>query len=78
MYGMGVHVDEGKGWILGLFDPLSQWFQWRNFQEKCIRLVREKLRIFSYAQYTVGIYVSLAFQKCTQVVKFEVDVGVYE
>ena len=29
--------------------------------EKCIQLVREKLRIFPYGQYIVGIYVSLAF-----------------
>ena len=31
------------------------------FAEKCIRLVHEKLRIFPYGQYIVGIYVSLAF-----------------
>jgi len=31
------------------------------FAEKCIRLVREKLRIFPYGQYIVGVYVSLAF-----------------
>jgi len=30
------------------------------FAEKCIRLVREKLRIFPYLQFIVGIYVSLA------------------
>jgi len=56
MYGMGVHVAKEEGWILGLFA------QWPNFQEKCIRLVREMLRIFPYAQYIVGIYVPLAFQ----------------
>jgi len=44
---------------------LVQWFQWPNFQEKRIRLVREKLRIFPYAQYVIGIYISLAFQKYT-------------
>jgi len=47
--------------------PLAQWFQWPNFQEKCIQLVREKLRILPYAHYIIGIYVLLAFQKCTQV-----------
>ena len=31
------------------------------FAQKCIRLVHEKLRIFQYGQYIVGIYVSLAF-----------------
>ena len=30
------------------------------FAEKCIRLVREKLRMFRYGQYIIGIYVSLA------------------
>jgi len=52
---------------LGLFAPLIQWFQWPNFEEKRIRHVRERLRIFPYAQYIIGIYVSLAFQKCAQV-----------
>jgi len=37
------------------------------FAEKCIRLVCEKLTIFPYGQYIVGICVSLAFQRCTQV-----------
>jgi len=54
----GVHVAQGEGWIWGLF---AQLFQWPNFKEKYIRLVHEKLRIFLYAQYIVGIYVSLAF-----------------
>ena len=31
------------------------------FAEKCIRVVLEKLRIFPYGQYIVGMYVSLAF-----------------
>jgi len=31
------------------------------FAEKCIRIMREKLKIFPHAQYIVGIYVSLAF-----------------
>jgi len=34
---------------------------------KCIRLVREKLTVFPYAQYIIGIYVSLAFQRFSQV-----------
>jgi len=63
----GVHVAQREGWIFGLFSPLAQWFQWPNFQEKCIRLVHEKLRLFQYVQYIIEIYVSLAFQKCTQV-----------
>jgi len=37
------------------------------FAHKCIRLVREKLTVFLYRLCTVGIYVSLAFQRCTQV-----------
>ena len=32
------------------------------FAEKCIRLVNEKLRIFTYAQYIVGNVVSLALK----------------
>jgi len=43
MCGMGVHVAQGEGVDLGV---IAHWFQWPNFQEKCIRLVREKLRIF--------------------------------
>jgi len=44
--------------------PVFNRVNWRNdvlFVEKCIRLVREKLTIFPYGQYIVGIYVSLAF-----------------
>jgi len=37
------------------------------FAEKSIRLVCEKLRIFPYGQYIVGIYVSLAFWQYSQV-----------
>ena len=33
-----------------------------SFAEKCIRLVREKLRIFPYGQYIVGNVVSLALK----------------
>jgi len=38
------------------------------FALKRVRLLHEKLIIFPYGQYIVGIYVSLAF-------KFEVDAG---
>ena len=41
----------------------------------CIRLVREKLGIFPYRQYIVGIYVSLAFWWCSW---FKIEVGVDE
>jgi len=40
---------------------LAQWFQWCGFYQKCIRLVCEKLIIFPYGQYIIGMYVSLAF-----------------
>jgi len=40
---------KGKEWILGFLLPLAHWFYWPNFQEKYIRLVCEKLRIFPYA-----------------------------
>jgi len=53
----GVHVAQGEGWILRLCASLAQWFQRPNFQEKCIRLVHEKLRMFPYAQYIIGIYI---------------------
>ena len=36
------------------------------FAEKCIRPVREKLRIFPYGQYIVGNVVLLAFRRCSQ------------
>jgi len=39
-----------------------RWFEWRIFERKYIRLVREKLRIFQYGQYIVGIDGSLAFR----------------
>ena len=38
-----------------------EWAEWRIVRQKWIRLVREKLIIFPYGQYIVGIYVSLAF-----------------
>jgi len=58
---------KGRGEFWGCLPPLTQWFQWPNFQEKYIQLVHEKLRIFPYVQHIIGIYVSLAFQKCTQI-----------
>ena len=42
--------------------------------EKCIRLVCEKLRIFPYGQYIVGIHVSLAFSRYSRFTKIEVGV----
>ena len=62
---------KGKGlfWgIIGICDPIG--LNGQNdvlFAQKCIRLVREKLIIFPYGQYIIGIYVSLAFRGCTQV-----------
>ena len=63
----GPRGSRGSGGFWGCLAP--------NFQEKCIRLVREKLRIFPYAQYIIGVYISLAFK---YVLKFEADVWVYE
>ena len=40
------------------------------FAEKCIRLVREKLIIFPYGQYIVGI--------CVDIVRFKIEVGFSE
>jgi len=37
------------------------------FKEKCIRLVREKLTVFPYGQYTIGIYISLTFRRYSHV-----------
>jgi len=31
------------------------------FAQKCVLLVHEKLTVFPYGQYIIGIYVSLAF-----------------
>jgi len=48
--------------IFGICAPIH--LNGRNdvlFVEKCIRLVCEKLIIFPYGQYIVGISVSLAF-----------------
>jgi len=50
----------------GVVCPIGLMFQRPNFKEKCIRVVREKLRLFPYAQYIVGIYVLFAFRRCTR------------
>jgi len=44
-----------------------EWAEWCIVRQKCIRFVREKLMIFPYGQYIVGIYVSLTFWLCSQV-----------
>jgi len=45
------------------------------FAEKCIRLVREKLRIFPYGQYIVGIMFHWLSE---DIVRFKIEVGVEE
>jgi len=63
--GIDVHMPQGKRLFLAFFGicaPIR--LNGQNdalFAEKCIRLVCEKLTIFPYGQYIVGIYVSLAF-----------------
>jgi len=44
-----------------------EWAEWRIVCQKCIRFVREKLRIFPYGQHIVGIHVSLAFWRYSHV-----------
>jgi len=51
----------------------SHWFEWAE-AEKCIRLVREKLRIFPYGQYIVENVVLLA----DDIVRFKIEVRVEE
>jgi len=67
------HASRGRGGFWGHLPPLAQWFQWRILQQKCIRLVHEKLIIFPYGQYIIGIYISLLSK---DVLKFEVDARV--
>jgi len=57
-------VPQGKGTVLGDFRPIG--FNGIFFTQKCIRLMREKLTIFPYGLYIVGIYNSLAFQRFSQ------------
>ena len=55
--------------VSGFFAHWFEWAEWRILAQKCIRLVREKLtvRVFSYVQYIVGMYVSLDFRRYSQV-----------
>jgi len=53
-------VDCGVVYPIGPMVPMAKF-------SRVIRLMREKLRIFPYGQYIVGIYVSLGFQNYTQV-----------
>jgi len=71
---MSTWLKERSG-FWGCLPTLAQWFQWPNFQEKCIRLMREKLRIFAYAQH---ILESTFHWLSNNVLKFEVTVEVYE
>jgi len=62
----GVHVPQGVGAVSGIVSGICAPIRLngRNdvlYIEKCIRLVCEKLTVFLYGQYIVGIYVSYAF-----------------
>jgi len=65
-----VHVSQEEGAVSGMVSGIF-WhlrpirLNERNdvlFAEKCIQLVCEKLTIFPYGQYIVGIYVSFALR----------------
>jgi len=62
-----------EGAVLGIFRHLRPppiGLSGQNdafFVQKCIQLVREKLTVFLYGQDIVGIYVSLAFRRYSQV-----------
>jgi len=62
----GVHVPQEKGLF---WDFSSPWFEWAGLHifHTCIRFVHQKLIVFPYAQYIVGICISLAFQRYSQV-----------
>ena len=62
----GPRASRGKG---GFWGCLPNWPNGFNcvFCNKCIQLLHEKLIIFLYGQCIVGIYISLAFRRCTQV-----------
>ena len=46
---------------LGVVCPIGPMVSKAYFEEKCIRRVREKLRLFLYEQYIIGNVFSLAF-----------------
>ena len=60
-------MPQGEWEVLGVFLP--QLFEWRFLnvflKQKYIRLVREKLTIFSYRQYIIGIVIYSSFLGCT-------------
>jgi len=67
--GLGIGILDGVDVLQGE-EAVSigfSGFQWRIFTQKCIRLLHEKLTVFPYAQYMIRIYVSLAFQRYSQV-----------
>jgi len=64
----GVHVPQGKGGFWGRLPPLAQWFQFNAiFCNRNVGLFDSCMIIFPHGQYIVGIYVSLAFWRYTQV-----------
>jgi len=64
----GVNVPQWEKGIMGSFClHLFQLHKSLLFAQKCIQLLHEKLRIFPYGQYSIGICISLAFQRYTQV-----------
>jgi len=54
-------VPQGEGAVCGVVCAIGLLVLMAYFKEKCTRLVREKLTVFSYGQYVVGIYVSSVF-----------------
>ena len=44
-------------------------------KEKCIRLMREKLTVFTYRQYIDGIVIKCSFKN---ILCYEIEVGIYE
>jgi len=77
---MEVHVLQAEGAVSGMVSGIFRKFGSIDFNrrhdvEKCIRLVCEKLRVFSYAQYTVEFCVKFPFLWCSQV---KIEVGIEE
>jgi len=72
-FGVVCGVGPGIGLLHG-FDVLqegavlvSMGFNGVFVEQKCIQLVGEKVIIFPYGQYIIGIYISLVFQRYSQV-----------
>jgi len=55
----GVHVPQ-EGEVSGV--SRCRWFEWRIFEQKYIRLVRDRLIIFPYGQY-IGKRLFIGFPK---------------